>query len=265
MIASTEQRVSEARERPAALPSVKRNCTYCVYSLALPDGEPDKRICVNHIEAPGQLQPVGASETCRNFRAKRRPSVRTEPPAPPSDEIRYIALTQGKFAIVDAADYEWLNQYKWYVSCSSPGMYYACRQSEGRSIMMHRQIMDPPAGHVVDHINRNSLNNRRGNLRVCTQAENVRNCRGRQTSSQYKGVRCRREQNKWQARIGINGRQESIGVFDSEVEAALAYDLRAIVLFGEFAYLNLPHITNATRQAKQLKAQVSRDNTLALT
>ena len=255
MIASSEPRVRQGRERsPAELPPAKRNCTYCAYSQALPGDEPDKRICVNHTAAPGQLQPVEATGTCRNFSAKRQPSVRTEPPAPPNDEIRYIALTQGKFAIVDAADYEWLNQYKWYASRSAEGVYYACRQSGSRSILMHREIMDPPAGHVVDHINRNSVNNRRCNLRVCTQAENVRNCRGRGTGSRYKGVRPRREQNKWQARIAINGRGESIGCFDSEIEAALAYDLRAIVLFGQFAYLNFPDITNATCQAQRLKS-----------
>ena len=105
MTTSIEPRVPKGRESPpAALPTAKRNCTYCVYSQALPGDGPDKRICVNHIEAPGQLRPVEDSGTCRSFRAKRKAPVRTEPPAPPSDEVRYIALTQGKFAIVDAAD-----------------------------------------------------------------------------------------------------------------------------------------------------------------
>jgi len=254
MAASTKPGVAEGWKRPK--PVAEQTCAHCAYGLADPNGSVETVTCVNHVEAPGQLHPVAGGGTCRNFRAKRRPSVRVEPPAPPDDEVRYIALTRGKFAIVDAADYEWLNQYKWYASCSSVGVYYACRQSGGRHIMMHRQIMDPPEGHVVDHINHNSLNNRRCNLRVCTQAENVRNCRGRHASSQYKGVRHRRGRNKWQARIGINGRCESIGFFDSEIEAALAYDLRAIVLFGEFAYLNFPHITNATRQAGCNKTRV---------
>jgi len=255
MMASTEPRVFEAQERPPAeLPPTKRKCTYCVYSLALPGDEPDKRICVNRIEAPGQLRPVEGSGSCRNFRAKRRPPVRVEPSAPPSDAVRYIALTRGKFAIVDTADYEWLNRYKWYTSKGHAGKCYAmCHSGRRRPVRMHRLIMKPPPGFVVDHIDGNGLNNRRSNLRICTQAENLRNSPGRSVSSRFKGVSFDRRRNKWAACISHDNRTIHIGHFDDEIEAAFAYDLSAVALAGEFAYLNFPHIINATRQATRSK------------
>ncbi len=241
---------------PTALPRAKRNCTYCVFSQLLPGDEPGKRICVNHIESPGQLRPVEGGETCRNFRAKRQPTVRTEPPTPPNDEIRYVALTQGKFALVDAADYEWLNQYKWYVSKGHADKCYAmCHAGRRRPIRMHRLLMKPPAGLVVDHIDGNGLNNRRSNLRICTQAQNLRNRPGRSATSRFKGVSFDKRRNLWAACISQKDRTIHIGYFEDEIEAAIAYDLRAIVLAGEFAYLNFPHIINATSQARRPRAR----------
>ena len=255
MTASTKQRVAERQE--SLVPSVRRaarTCAHCVYGLAFPGGEPEQITCVNHIETPGQLHPVEAEGTCRNFRPRRRNPVRIEPPEPPSDEIRYIALTQGKFAIVDAADYEWLSQYKWYASEGHAGKCYAMSHAgRRRPVRMHRLIMKPPPGFVVDHIDGNGLNNRRSNLRICTQAQNLRNRPGRVATSRFKGVSFDKRRNLWAACISENDRTIHIGCFDSEIEAAFAYDLNALALAGEFAYLNFPHIINATRQARRLK------------
>ncbi len=104
---------------------------------------------------------------------------------------------------------------------------------------MHRQIMNAPAGLVVDHIDGNGLNNRKSNLRVCTQGQNSLNSRPRRNcSSRYKGVSFYKRDKIWQAQIFYNFRTINIGRFDDEVEAALAYDRKAEELFGEFAYLN---------------------------
>jgi len=106
---------------------------------------------------------------------------------------------------------------------------------------MHRAIMNPPDGTVVDHINRNSLNNRRCNLRICTQKENLRNGRpSRRSTSRFKGVYFDKQTRKWIAKIGYNGKTIHLGSFEDEVEAAKAYDRKAYELFGDFAYLNFP-------------------------
>ena len=153
--------------RTAATTRQDRHCHRCVYAayspgrclLAMAAGWPGMLTCVNHAEAPGRLMDVPHNGTCRNFRPRRDPPVRADPPTPPNDEVRYIALTRGTFAVVDAADYERLNRYRWN-AFGSGRQFYARRSVPGGTVLMHRQIMRPPDGMVVDHIDGNGLNNR---------------------------------------------------------------------------------------------------------
>ncbi len=150
---------------------------------------------------------------------------------------KLIPLTQGRVAIVDAADYQQLNEHKWYALKDS-GRFYARRTENGRAIEMHRQILNAPEGLLCDHKNHNGLDNRRANLRLCTPSQNSQNQLPRAGgSSIYKGVS--RENNRWRADIQLNGRHIFIGYFDDQLDAAIAYDDMAIELFGEFACLNL--------------------------
>lgn len=100
--------------------------------------------------------------------------------------------------------------------------------------------MGAVAGQVVDHINRNPLDNRRENLRLCTQSMNQMNRAGNSTkrTSVFKGVT--RQGKRWKAQIGFCGNTHYIGMFDSEADAAYAYDSRAKILFGQYAVLNFP-------------------------
>lgn len=77
----------------------------------------------------------------------------------------------GKYAEVDADDYDMLSQYKWYLSKDG----YAARRSTGGTTYMHRLVMDTPKDMQTDHINRDRLDNRKANLRICTNAENQKN------------------------------------------------------------------------------------------
>ena len=161
---------------------------------------------------------------------------------------KLIPLTQCKFAIVDADDYERLSLHKWYAH-RSRNMIYAGRQSDRCCISMHRVIMNAPKGMVCDHINHNGLDNRKCNLRVCTVKENSYNrspLKG--CTSKYKGVCWLKKKRKWMFQIRANQRSEYYsGVFSSEAEAALAYDLKADELFGRFAYLNFPQFLDAEK------------------
>lgn len=151
-----------------------------------------------------------------------------------------IVLSQGKVAIVDDADYEWLSRWKW---CASrvPHTCYAIR-SVGRGktqkrTYMHRAILDAPPELWVDHINADGLDNRRANLRLCTRAENNRNRRKhRDTASRFKGIVP--SYGKWIAQIKVNGKRFQLGRFVDEKSAARAYNEAAIRLHGEFAILN---------------------------
>jgi hypothetical protein len=163
-------------------------------------------------------------------------------------DICLIPLTKRKFAIVDSDDYPWLNCFKWHV-VEHDGYFYACRRplaSEHRfcrSVWMNRELLNAPAGLLVDHRNHDTLDNRRSNLRLATYVENGRNRRKvarRNKSSKYKGVTYYKKRNVWRACICVNGRTIWLGEFKSELEAALAYDAAAKKYFGEFACLNFP-------------------------
>lgn len=150
--------------------------------------------------------------------------------------MKRIALTRGTFAMVDERDNEALSQYKWHLhSCG-----YACRAvSRGgrRTILMHRQILTAPTGIEVDHINRDRLDNRRQNLRLATHSQNHMNQAVR--VGRFKGVHPNQTGGKpWIAMIGLDGRAMRIGAYQTEAEAAKAYNQKAIELFGEFARLN---------------------------
>jgi len=149
-----------------------------------------------------------------------------------------IPLSQGKVAVVDAGDYENLCGYNWFARRSG-NTFYAHRSQDGTIIAMHREILKPPAGLMCDHKDHNGLNNTRNNLRLCTAAQNQYNQRPQTGgTSKYKGVYWDENRRKWRAEIGYGGRLIHIGRFDYETDAAIAYDDRAIELFGEFAFLN---------------------------
>jgi hypothetical protein len=152
-----------------------------------------------------------------------------------------IPLASGLVAIVDADDYDRLAQYKWHVY-KSGRCYYARRYCSGNYFVMHHEIIYIPPGLVCDHINHDTLDNRKCNLRACTPSQNAQNrLPGNGGSSRYKGVCWHKECRKWMASICYNDDRIHIGLYDYEEDAAIAYDDKAIELFGEFACLNFEH------------------------
>lgn len=179
-------------------------------------------------------------DKCSNFYPSRAAYAKNDTP-------RLIPLTRGKFAIVDAEDYLRLSQYTWFAEGTGNNI-YAVRKENGRSIKMHREIMNAPNHLVVDHIDHNGLYNRKRNLRLCTFAENCRNLKGRsiqygrnkRKSSKYKGVHWHKKSQKWAAAITFNNKTHHLGYFIDEIEAAKAYDRAAKKYHGDFASLNFP-------------------------
>jgi hypothetical protein len=172
----------------------------------------------------------------RHITVKGRISTSSADSAP---AWRFIILTQGKFAIVDAKNYEWLNQWKWYAN-KAPNTFYAQRKSkDGKVILMHREILNIPKGMQTDHRNHNGLDNRECNIRLCNNAENQYNQATQlNRTSIYKGVTWHKRAKRWYSRIKQNGKEIHIGCFGNEFEATKAYDVKALELFGEFAYTN---------------------------
>jgi len=155
--------------------------------------------------------------------------------------MKKIPLTQGKYALVDDADYELVSQYKWYYANG-----YAQRSEYiggGRKNhkvkvqQMQRLIMGSPEGKMVDHRNQDTLDNRKSNLRICDRCDNRRNAKAhRNNKTGYKGV-CP-ENNKFTATIYREGKNKRLGSFTTAEEAAKAYNKAALETFGEFAFLN---------------------------
>ena len=154
--------------------------------------------------------------------------------------MKKILLTQGKFALVDDADFEWLNQWKWCLYKCGRWEYAKRRGGDGKIIIMHRLIMglEPGDGQQVDHIDGNRSDNRRCNLRICTNRQNAQNSRSRGGKSKYKGVSWYKPFRKWRARIVIDSKETCLGYFENELDAATAYDSAALKYFGEFALTN---------------------------
>ncbi len=162
--------------------------------------------------------------------------------------MKTITLTQGLIAFVDDEDYKELTVHKWRVIWQPRQQAFSAVRADGRQIIrMHRQIMEAQPGQDVDHINHNTLDNRRENLRICTHAENMRNMRNqrlRNGTSIYKGVSWYKQSCKWRAKITMKGHQYHLGHFTNEYDAALAYDTAARKMFGEFALTNFSYRGN---------------------
>lgn len=161
------------------------------------------------------------------------------------DDTRLIPLTQGKFAIVDAADYEWLNQWKWYAARAgqSATRWYAVHSflnddGEYRTKGMHRLIMGD-SSETIDHRDNDGLNNSRSNLRFATSSQNSANKDMKVGRSGYRGVYLE-ESGKYRARLWYRGDSIGLGMFDTAEEAARAWDNGMRQHHGEFARLNFP-------------------------
>lgn len=150
--------------------------------------------------------------------------------------MKTIPLTRGLLAMVDDSDYLELSKIKWYAHCSD-GSFYAARKSP-TMVYMHRKILGVSTGAEVDHRNRNTLDNRRNNLRVCSREGNARNKICEKHTSKFKGVSWYKTRNKWRVGICHDRIRHFIGYFTDEITAAKAYDMAAKNYFGEFAYLN---------------------------
>lgn len=156
--------------------------------------------------------------------------------------MKEIELSQEQTTIVDDEDFEYLNQWKWFAVWSEciKGYYVMRSQHIGvingkrkqGSVYMHRLIAKAPKGKVVDHINHNTLDNRKENLRIASYYQNQQNRKKRGTSK-YPGVSWDVPKQKWRPRIKVNGIHKSLGYFDDEREAAKAYEKACRELIGE--------------------------------
>jgi len=160
--------------------------------------------------------------------------------------MKEVLLTRGMVALVDDADFDFLSKHSWcYRIGRNRRTGYAesniSINGEWTRVLMHRYIMDADRKVEIDHRDGNGLNNQRANLRIATHSQNLHNSHPhrRPKTSKYKGVCWHKAMKKWHAQIRINGRAISIGFFDSQEDAARAYDATSRLHCGEFSKQNL--------------------------
>jgi hypothetical protein len=194
----------------------------------------------------------GCAKLCFDCWIQRdRPPIIEEPIRVEGELCRQIPLTKKLYAIVNEDQYEYLMQWYWFAKWErSAQCYYAARarhkEEQGAKgfVLLHRLISGADRATAVsrtDHINRNSLDNRRNNLRVCSQAENLRNrAAPRANTSGFKGVSWHKKAGKWVARLVFEGKYHHLGLFTRAEDAAHIYDETVIRLHKEFAWTNFP-------------------------
>ena len=163
--------------------------------------------------------------------------------------MKEIHLNKGFVALVDDDDYSFLSKSKWRIDSKG----YAVKdeiQSDKKQkmVLMHRKILSLSSVDklCVDHINRNPLDNRRSNLRICTHAENMRNSKlNVKNTSGFKGVTWHKQIGKWMAQISLNGKRKYLGVFYDPIDAHEAYKIAALKMHGEFASFGISKPTGA--------------------
>ena len=167
--------------------------------------------------------------------------------------LEITLFNSAEVALVNDDDFTFLSQWDWRKTEPRSGYVYAARsqkiaRGQWRVVFMHREILKPSNGMMVDHINHDGLDNRRANLRVATPSQNSANARTLTISSSgFRGVSFHIHRGDYIAQIRKDGKGLFLGYFDSPAEAARAYDQAAQELHGEFAVLNFP-TTGEVRQ-----------------
>jgi hypothetical protein len=156
--------------------------------------------------------------------------------------MREIQLSQGKTTILDDEDYIRVSKYKWHYAEYMPGKGYAKTKNKGEGpalLRMHRFILGLSGNEKVDHINGDGLDNRKDNLRIVNQSQNMMNTGVRSTNtSGFKGVCYDKRWSNWLAHVWKDGKQIYIGSFKEKEDAARAYNEAAKKYHGEYARLN---------------------------
>ena len=159
--------------------------------------------------------------------------------------FRRIYLGEGEWTILDVQDYYKYAKYKWSLGGNGQ-KYYAVRGTKNKDneieiLRLHRLILPPPPGLIIDHRNGKGLDNRRTNLRPATQSQNMQNRKKRKNStSKFIGVWFVKAKNRWESSITYQKKRIFLGRFKSEIEAARAYDRAALKYHKDFARLNFP-------------------------
>lgn len=139
--------------------------------------------------------------------------------------------------LVDEEDFEHLSKFKWHLLQNSK-TFYANTIIDGKTVKMHRLIMNAKTGEFIDHRDHNGINNCRSNLRICTRSQNSMNGTRSTNRHGYKGIYYKKSHRRFVATVKVNGKTKYFGGYKTAREAAISYNENAVKYYGEFASLN---------------------------
>lgn len=154
--------------------------------------------------------------------------------------MKKISICKTKFlpfdwTLVDDEDYKWLREWRWHTDNKGYVVRRVRRDGKKYVVYMHREIMKTPEGMVTDHVNGNKVDNRRSNLRVCSDGQNKRNRdKSLGFDAPYKGAYWQKQIKRWYSRIQVNGRSIYLGTFSTPEEASTAYNVAAKKYHGKY-------------------------------
>lgn len=156
--------------------------------------------------------------------------------------MKEIPLGGGLLAVVDDCDWDAVKMHHWYAYKGRRGTMYVATKLPGNAcVALHRFILRPAPNQQVDHIDRNGLDCRRKNLRVCSASQNQANKVSRSDcKNPYKGITFNKKRHRWVAQITKDYKNYNLGMYTTAVDAACAYDDAAVEMFGDFARINFP-------------------------
>jgi hypothetical protein len=147
-----------------------------------------------------------------------------------------VVDSRGRIFEIDLSDYELIRPYRWYVNSDN----YVCTNINNKKIKLHRFITNTPFRYEVDHINRNKLDNRQSNLRICSKADNLKNTNGyKNNSSGTNGVSWSTKKSKWVVQLQVCGKRKHFGYFNDLKEATKYRTQKELEYYGEFSPLFL--------------------------
>lgn len=153
-------------------------------------------------------------------------------------EAKIIRLRNRGYSLIDESDYGPVGELKWFQTVRGYTMSTKTFKQPPKRLSIHRLVLPTKPGFEVDHINRNPLDNRRSNLRQCTHAQNLTNIVKPRKRMAYRGVYKRSKGARYEVLFKVNGKPKCFGHYDTELEAAKAYNVFIKQYQGEFAILN---------------------------
>jgi hypothetical protein len=145
--------------------------------------------------------------------------------------------------LIDESDFNLLIKYDWKIQTDPRGTQYLVRRYKGKKIYFHREVLEAKEDELIDHKDRNGLNNRRDNLRRSSKSLNLHNTPSR-SSTEYKGVYWDKHRKLFKCHLTYKGITVNLGRHTSAEVAATHYDMAVVYLYGEFATLNFPDRLN---------------------